>query len=174
MSGLEQWMGRLVAIALVGWLVEMIVPLSTMRGYVRLVVGLALMVAVVSPLVSLVGRGATMSFPALTTGGSADASLAGRRLLRRDRQWVWTAVLASVELSARDAALSVPGVEDARVSARIDEQVATPDYGVPTRVVVRIRGAGDDLPARVQAAVAEDLGVDRGEVTVAGERGGGS
>lgn len=174
MTGLEQWIGRLLAIAVVGWLLEMIVPASSMRGYVRLVVGLALMVAVVSPLVELLGRPGALQFAVPGPGGADASGRAGQRLVQRDRAWVWTTVRSGVELSAREAALAIPGVSAAQVSARIDERVSTPGYGVPTRVMVRIQGSGDNLPGRVQAAVAEDLGVDRSQVMVTGAGGGGS
>jgi stage III sporulation protein AF len=172
-AALSHWGRSLVALALFGLLVELLLPSRQTEGYVRLIVGLVLLTAVVSPVLGLV-RSVVAGGVAALPGASA-RSLAGVLAAESAPGASESTLVAGlfarqVAQAAAARARSVPGVASATARASVGRSGAT--YGrvtavalgvVPTREAAR---NGAALARGVGAAVARSLGLDPAVVHV--------
>lgn|GEM_PF-1816873 len=178
-AALAHWGRGLIILALFGLLAEMLLPSRATEGYVRLVIGLVILAAVIAPVLGLV-RGAVGSGLSALSGGPADAaSLSG--LLRAEGSvaggqggLVAQVFATEVGRTAVAQAESVRGVAAARAHARVDVANGL-DYGqlrgVDVAVVLRPGVDPASALAAVRRRVASALGLAPGAVGVTAGRG---
>lgn len=170
---LSHWGRTLVALALFGLLVELLLPSRQTEGYVRLIVGLVLLTAVVSPILGLV-RGMLADGVGSLPGASA-SSIGGVLAAESSPGASEPAMVARVfarEVGRAAAARAgqVPGVRRATARARVGGAAATYGQVTSLEVVVRPTAAaardGAALARRTASAVAAGLGLAAADVHV--------
>lgn len=126
-EGLKEWVRGLVMLLLLAASLELLVPLGSMRKYVRMTMGLLVVMAVARPIAGWVSNpGPLPELPAIpATQGlpsleqvMADAS----RFRERSRQLAEGELSTLLEAQGRDAARGVPGVAEARVQVQVRVQ----------------------------------------------------
>jgi stage III sporulation protein AF len=172
-AALATWGRNLVALALFGLLAELLLPSRTTEGYVRLVIGLVLLAAVVSPVLGVARAAVGGRLGALpgARAASLPAVLAAEAGATADTPGLVAAAFATeVEHSVVARARTVAGVETA--SARVVMGGRGTSYGQVTSVTLTLRpttsaaAAGAALAQRVEATVASALGLMPAQVRV--------
>lgn len=170
MVALWSWVRNIILVLLMILGVELLMPQSTFRPYLRLVAGLILVLVVLEPVVGWLGGrmpelGAVplMSPPGRAPGGAEEA-LARRVRAEVDRQ-VREALGERLEAAVREVVLDSGVVSWAQVEVRVGEG---PDVA---EVRVRVKaGRGGRLSPQerehLREAVASYLGISRTRVRV--------
>ena len=164
MGGLKQWARDVIAIVLLGGLLELAVPDGQLQRYARLVVGLLIMLSVLNPVLDLLQRperlvsdaeAALASPPAL--GG---ASLQERvdRIRARAEQETERLAVGGLEARAVRVALQVPGVRDARAKATLKREGDRAAVGSVELYVSAAPSARAKAEAELRSGVARELG----------------
>lgn len=165
-AALAHWGRSLIALALFGLLVELLLPSRGTEGYVRLIVGLVLLAAVVSPILGVARSLVAGGLQALPGGAatSLGAVLSAQARPPTDEPaLVATVFAAEVERSAVATARAVPGVAAARAQVTVGR--GGPTYGEIQAVGLTLRPTalaardGARLAERAASAVASALGV---------------
>lgn len=169
---LAHWGRNLLVLALFGLLAEVLLPSRATEGYVRLVVGLVLLAAVVSPVLGVVRGALGTGLGALSgSGGGAGiaAVLQGESTAPAGQATLVAQVFQrEVAKAATAAAEAVPGVASASSAARVS-QAGGVAYGQLEGVSVAIvarpsAGAAAALAGKVSRAVAQSLGLEAAQV----------
>jgi len=154
MNGLayvREWVRGLVILALLGTCLELLVPSSGMKKYVRMTMGLLVVLAVVRPVASLLGHPVPLEVlapverpdPHLPTLGQIMNQAAEFR--QRSQALAAEEARVRLEAAARAAALSVGGVGEAAATVSVRSGPAGPEV-VGVTVTVRT-GRGERSPA---------------------------
>lgn len=174
MGLVREWVRHLVVLTLVAGMLEFLVPSNSMKAYVRTVMGLLVMLAMLTPVLKLLGQSTVPDLEALVPLGSEqrlDLSAVQReatRLAQVGSTQVGATFRARLAASARVAAGEVPGVERAEVSVSLG--LSETGGGPPPVEAIRVRiwpEPGIDVPrtlAAVARAVAVKLGLDPARV----------
>ncbi|MDI6893403.1 MAG: stage III sporulation protein AF [Bacillota bacterium] len=173
MAALWGWLRNIVLLLLLILSVELLLPRSTFRQYLRLVAGMILVLAVLEPVLAWLTAGGPA--PAVSRAGSAAArtasALAGGTLpgnlahevqLARDRQ-VQEAFRERVAAAVRDLLVSSGTVSAARVEVLLEGLEIT---GVRVRVRSRAGSLAPGEGERLGDTVARYLGIPRDRVSV--------
>lgn len=124
MAALKEWVRGLVMLVVLASILELLLPMSTMKKFVRMAMGLLIVLGVVRPVVSFLGQPMEVQTDLLVQESSHIPSMqqieaeAGRfrekneRLLQQEAE-------ARLIAEVRAAARKVEGVSDARVSLRL-------------------------------------------------------
>jgi len=156
------WLRGILVVALFGWLLEALQPASALRRYTRLVIGLLLMVAVLSPVVGLLRT----KLPTLTGVFWQDRDVQGLLqqggvLESREEAQTVQDYRQQMAATAAAAAEAVDGGAAVRVTLVLkgDE---------PASAVAVVRGGHPSDAARqaVARAVGTTLGISTSEVRV--------
>ncbi|MCL6595210.1 MAG: stage III sporulation protein AF [Firmicutes bacterium] len=172
-AALGHWVRGLVALALFGLLAELLLPSRATAGYVRLVIGIVLLAAVVSPVLGLVRGvlGGGMDGLAGAGAPSLGAALMAEGLSPQvQAREVAGAFATEAAAAVRRAVGAVPGVREA--AATVDVAAPPAGYGEVMGVHVTVwptpwaAAHGQALAARVRAAAASALGLGEGKIWV--------
>lgn len=151
MGALHEWVRSLVTLVLVAGVLELLVPKGNFKGYVRMTMGLVLVLGVVQPALKLLRH--PVDLPALEQRYLSDVEATSGRALQERIATYQAAQAAEVRRlfaqkvteSVVQASRQVPGVRDARAQVELG-QTASPQQQPPiTRVTVWI--SGGQLPA---------------------------
>lgn len=156
MEGLRQWVGQLVALVVVAGALELLLPEGRMRGYVRMVTGLLVVLALLRPALTLLARQPVPDLAGLAADGAgadrlpslAEVRARAARLHAGNDSLVLEQFRLRLAAAAADLARAVPGVATAEARAEV---APGPPGGPPvvTAVAVRVRpGAGDAAAPR--------------------------
>lgn len=139
---LRQWVGQLVALVVVAGALELLLPEGRMRGYVRMVTGLLVVLALLRPALALMTRQQVPDLSALATAGEgrlpslAEVNARAARLRTGNNSLVREQFRRRLEGAAAELARAVPGVAAAEARAEV---AAGPPGGTPAVVAVTIR-----------------------------------
>lgn len=141
MDALRQWLGSIVVIILLGGFLEFILPEDGMRRYVRMVVNLLLVLAMVGPLVQFLRSESPESgWPAVVVpSGEQTAELvsAGVKMRQTAQNLFHTEGEQRLSRRVAEVAAMVPGVQKATAAVTIGTD------GALEKVDVRISCGGD-------------------------------
>lgn len=175
MDYLKEWVRGLVMLVLLAGCLEMLLPMNAMKKYVRLTMGLFIVLSVVKPVVALLGQSVVVDTQMFETDAGRSLPTIGQIMEQADqfREKNRTLVAAEAETRlgemAREAALAVRGISDARATVTLAEAAETgvqikavtvfvtpgPRYGA-VKPVEPVR-VGDQPAARSDPPTAEEL-----------------
>lgn len=164
MEGLKETVRHLVALILAAGALEMVLPQGNLRGYVRVVLGLAIMLTILTPLLGW-RQPVTLdpaAIPELAEGrlpSLAEVSAAAARLRSAGTAAAVREFRASIRREAEQLALQVPGVAAAAAEVNTGEPAGSQPPPV-TLVRVRITPGRGGAPG---AAAGEGQPPDSGE-----------
>lgn len=170
MAALTGYIHALLVVVVLGFLLELLVPGNAFRGYVRLIIGLAIMVAILNPLLGFLGH--RMSLWPWGSGWDQETAsllqegqiLAGERdvaILKAYRQ--------EVARAAEQAALAVPGVRTAKASVNLATAGGSGTIASITMEITGLPGPGTQRAGwqeEIRARVAAGLGLTTQQVSV--------
>jgi hypothetical protein len=163
-SQVVQWVRDLVVLALMGYLLELLLPGDSVRGYVRLVVGLVLLTALLTPILSWIrpGQALRLGLPGSAAAGVSAAVAAENRYALGEGKAILNLFAHEVCQAAQTAA-QMPGVRAVRARCQVSEDPGS-TYGQVREIWlgVQVLGAGaspSTLAQRVAHHVAGALGL---------------
>lgn len=154
---------NIVIIVLFAALVEMLLPEGDIARFVRLVTGLFVVIAVLSPLISLVSQGKTWEISAWNHPPQPVTSLleAGEELQRESTRQAWEKHQQQLALQMASLARLVPGVEEAEVKLITPPQDGLPDLET---VVITLSPRKREIQATAPATEKEKGDIDLKEL----------
>lgn len=163
------WLRGILVVALFGWLFEALQPASALRRYTRLAIGLLLMVAVLSPVMAMVGA----RLPMLAKPFWNDADVRGLLqqgvfLQQKEQASAQSSYRAALAQAAEAAALGVSGVRQAKAQVMISSN----DAPEAATMQIVVSSAGPATLQAVKSAVSTALGISQGVVRVDWTEGG--
>ena len=164
MGGLKQWARDVIAIVLLGGLLELAVPDGQLQRYARLVVGLLIMLSVLNPVLDLLQRPervvsdaeAALASPPAPGGATLEERV--DRIRARAEQETERLAVGGLEARAVRAALRVPGVRDARAKATLRREGDRATVGSVELYVSAVPAARARVEAELRSGVARELG----------------
>jgi stage III sporulation protein AF len=187
LAWVKEWVRSLVMLLILASTLEMALPMGNTKRYVRLAMGLVIMLAMISPVAALLRRPIPVEWALFEPQGQTLPSLAqvmaaARRLSDKNQTLARAGAEAELAERVRQAVLTVPGIAEAAVQVRTAQdglptvaEVSVQPGGRPGAVrpvaPVRIGGFGSsgreetrtvdpELAGRVEAAVRASLGSD--------------
>ncbi len=125
---LETWVRNVVVLILFGTLLELAIPSSSMRKYIRLVLGLVIMLALLRPVVVLFHADGNLQFLSAGGGDFAKSSVAdGRTLWGENLSLVADSYRSQLEKTALEIAQQ-EGANPVKVTVGLGGST-TQDYG---------------------------------------------
>ncbi|MFZ5824045.1 MAG: stage III sporulation protein AF [Bacillota bacterium] len=177
MDALKEWVRSLIMLVILASVLELLLPMNSMKKFVRMAMGLLIVLGVVRPVVGLLGQPVEVKTDLLVSEGTTLPSMnqimveAGR-FRERNQALLLQEAERRLTDEARAAAREVEGVADARVTLRIAPQgaggesrvegvtvVVTPGsrYGQVRPVEpVRVAPSGSEAPGTAPAAGQEE------------------
>ncbi|MFZ5816802.1 MAG: stage III sporulation protein AF [Bacillota bacterium] len=124
MDALKDWVRGLIMLLVLASLLELLLPMNGMKKFVRMAMGLLIVLGVVRPVVGLLGQPVAVEPGLLVSDGSALPSMQqimaeARRFEERNQALLMREAEARLTEEARAAARRVEGVADARASLRL-------------------------------------------------------
>ncbi|SIS63182.1 MULTISPECIES: stage III sporulation protein AF [Alicyclobacillus] len=173
MSAFGDWLRQVVGIALIGGIAEMMLPSGGLVRYVRMVVGVALMAALLSPVVPAL-RGAWADIAASRASNllfSNASQAAGAQVENRAAQQYAEALH---EAEAQDAATYLAEWAEAALPEPLRSEVVKVTVEHPTSadqmtVTVLVRPPGALDAGEIRQTVASALGIPAAQVEVRDE-----
>jgi stage III sporulation protein AF len=150
-DGVKEWVRGLVLLVLVGSLLELLLPMNSMKKYVRMTIGLLVMLSVTKPILGFLGQPVTVNTTFL--GEQADQRLpsigeimAQAETFRKKNEALAAGEAeAGLAMVAEEAAREVPGVAEATADVAVRESSGNPEIRSVT-VTVRPGAAGGVAP----------------------------
>lgn len=145
MSELKEWVRGLVMLVLLGTCLELFIPANDMKKYIRMTMGLVVVLAVVAPMAAFLGRPVVVDTMALgEPGGASLPSLnqimnQAREFRERNQGLALQEARSQLAELARRAALAVPGVGEARAEVALTARGE--EYQITQVTVVVVPGA---------------------------------
>lgn len=187
---IKQWVGNVIVLVFLAMLLELLLPRGSMQRFVRVVMGLLVMLAVLQPVFGLLshglgleGLGAAVSGPSL----NIDSILADAERLRQENSDLTLAAYRrQLEQTMEQRLGQLPGVSSARCRVEVAEAANGQELGAIKAVAVELvpgknSGAGgaidpvapvtvggpaataqQELPADLKASVVQTLMTDYG------------
>lgn len=145
MAELKEWVRGLVMLVLLGSCLELLIPTNDMKKYVRMTMGLVVVLAVVSPIAAFLGR--PLALQTMVLGEPTGPGLPtlnqimgqAREFRERNQGLALQEARARLADEARQGALAVAGVSRARAEIALTPQGA--EYQVTGLTVVITPGA---------------------------------
>lgn len=127
MDGLKEWVRGLVLLVLLASCMELLLPMNAMKKYVRMTMGLLVVLAVTRPILGFLGH--PVAVDAGLFSQQADSRLPTMNEIlaqatafrEKNRNLALTEARTAVALEAAKAAKGVPGVADARAAVDLNE-----------------------------------------------------
>jgi stage III sporulation protein AF len=176
-SGLTEWVRGLVMLVVLASCLELVLPMNSMKKYVRMTMGLLVVLAICRPVLSFLGHPVSIDMSILATPDSSRlptlAQIMHDAEVFRSKNQTLVQQEAAQALSdeARQAALSVPRVADAKATVLLTQSGARFAIKSVTVVLVPGRGPGEIRPiepVQIPAApAASDRPPNAGEATLA-------
>ncbi len=157
---LEGWIRQLAALVLMAGVAELLLPSGALRAYARSVLGLLILLGLLRPVVALAHGEISLQLPSAPVAAIAQET-------SQAQQAAAQVYLGLLQGQVVRMAEQIPGVEAAAASVTLG-----PDGQTPTSATVQVAPSpsglamGTDLDARVQAAVAQGLGLKGDQVSV--------
>lgn len=186
MAALSGWVKEILVLALLGWLLESVMPTERFRPYVRIFIGLLLIVVVIRPVFSAVRHAPYATLPALSSSPVA-STLVHQGVLNKQQGEAKVAQIFAEKLGdqAKALAFAASGIAGITAKVTVVEAPSSPNFGSIEKVVLTlpatagvqvptIRVGGPQAPAKpppaivakIKAEVAAGLGIDPKIITV--------
>jgi stage III sporulation protein AF len=176
-EGVKDWVRQLVLLVLLATCLELLLPMNSMKKYVRLTMSLLVVLAVTRPILALLGQPIAVDYSLFAPAPdkplpSLNEILAQASEFRAKNQTLATQqARAALEVEAVRAAKAVPGVADAKATVDVGEvdgqqqvqrvrvTVVTgrPGAVLPVEPVRPVQSVGGKGPAPSAAAVSREL-----------------
>lgn len=127
MEGIKEWVKGLVLLALLASCLELVLPMGSMKRYVKLTMGLLIVLATLKPILGFLGQPVTVTADFLETDAPAGVPtlgqiMAGAEAFREKNQALAAGEVESgLSAEAARAARSVNGVADAEAEVQVEE-----------------------------------------------------
>jgi stage III sporulation protein AF len=122
MGSLSKWVRDIVLLVLYITFLEMLIPRGNMQKYVRLVTGLLVMLAIIRPIMSLVGGGFSLDgllpFEEVGDGSMNQIIFTGQEIQRKGQEVVQGTSVAMAEGKIRGILMTFEDIEDSEVDLR--------------------------------------------------------
>jgi len=160
MDVLRQWLKSVTVIIIIGGFLENLMPADDMRKYVRMVVNLLIVLAIISPLVPLLTKDIQdLALPQVTLPAASETAklvAAGQRVAQQSQNLFLSEGQKRLEERLNEIALMVEGVKSSSVAIQMDryDQVRgiavtidcpTSDYDVAADKIQRTMAALLDM-----------------------------
>lgn len=177
MDALKDWVRGLIMLMILASVLELLLPMNSMKKFVRMAMGLLIVLAVVRPVVGLLGQPVAVKTDLLVSGGTTLPSMnqimvEASRFRERNQALLLQEAERRLTAEARAAARQVEGVADARVTLRLAPQGADGESRVEGVTVVVTPGShyGQVRPVEpVRVAPAPDGPDSPGTTPAAGQ-----
>jgi stage III sporulation protein AF len=176
-SGITEWVRGLVILVMLASCLELILPMNSMKKFVRMSMGLLVVLAICRPVLGLLGRPIAIDMSMLTSPESSRlptlAQIMHDAEVFRSKNQTLVEQEAAQALSeeARQAALSVPRVAEAKATVLLSQSGARATIKSVTVMIVPGRSPGEIRPVepvQIPAAPAASYRPpNAGEVTLA-------
>lgn len=123
MTAITEWVRNIIMVVLFASFLELLLPSSNMQRFIRVILGLTIMLAILDPALELIhGKLGPQAAAVMSqkTGGGGEAAIDGAQALAKERDRL------TVELYKKDLArqvqavvVAVDGVAEARVTVRL-------------------------------------------------------
>lgn len=144
---IKQWVGNVVALVFLAMLLELLLPRGNMQRFVRVVMGLLVMLAVLQPVFGLVANGLGLAGIGAAVGGASldiDRILAdAERLRQQNSDLTMAAYRRQIERDMELRLARLPGVTAVSCSVDIVADRESADYKAIAAVTVTLV-PGDD------------------------------
>jgi stage III sporulation protein AF len=137
----KDWVIHIVALVLFIVLVEMLLPTGRMKKYVSLVTGVILIIAIISPIVEVLGKNADITAFQITNSNTLDklqiekdSKVLEKAQMKQIVEVYRDKIIQQIEQSAEE----VEGVSRARAEVLINEDYASRDFGTIQRAYIEI------------------------------------
>lgn len=146
MEALREWVRGLVMLVILASMLELLLPMNGMKKFVRMAMGLLIVLGVVRPIVGLLGHPVEVDTGLLVSDSATLPSMnqimveAGH-FQQRNQALLMQEAEARLTAEARAAARKVDGVADARVSLRLDRGSGGEEYRVEGVTVTVLFGS---------------------------------
>ena len=167
MDVLRQWLKSVTVIIIIGGFLENLMPADDMRKFVRMVVNLLLVLAIIGPLVPLVTKGIQeptlpkLMLPAASQ--TAELVTAGQEMAQQSQNLFLSEGQKRLEQRISEIALMVDGVKSASAVIQMDGYDRI--YGVS--LTIECAASNYDVTAdRIRRTVAALLDTDPASITV--------
>lgn len=182
-SFLSDWVKQLVIVVLMAGLAEMLVPRGQFKGYVQVVVGLVVLLAVLNPVVGLLEKqpAAALEWP-LSTGSGRGAGTAvevgGAALRQLNTELALARYRQALAGRLHSLVARVPEAELEAADFLLEERPESPAYGQILQVNLRVLLGGhgarspggaaplDEVRDQILNLVELGLGIDRHAVVL--------
>lgn len=147
MEALKEWVRSLVMLVILASILELLLPMNSMKKFVRMTMGLLIVLGVVRPVVGLLGRPVDVDPGLLVGSGESLPSMheimaEADRFKQKNQALVMQEAEARLSAEGRAAARKVDGVSDARISLQLAPVSGAEGYrveGVTVTVLVGSR-----------------------------------
>ncbi len=143
MEALKEWVRGLVMLLIVASLLELLLPINSMKKYIRMAMGLLIILGVVKPVVALLGQPVSFD-PSLLVSDERSVPTVNQIMADADRFRAKSEALLLEEVQgrlaaeARSAARQVEGVADARVAVQVRPRRGIDSYQIE-RITVTLQ-----------------------------------
>lgn len=146
MEALKEWVRGLVLLVIVASLFEMLLPMSAMKKYVRMAMGLLIVLSVVRPVVGLLGQPVQFDPELLVSESSAVPSLSqimaqAGQFRERNERLLRQEVQERLAQEARQAARGIGGIADAAVAVQVRPSRGLDSYQIEAITVTAQLGS---------------------------------
>ncbi|MBX6377781.1 MAG: stage III sporulation protein AF [Clostridia bacterium] len=183
MAYLQEWVRQVAVVTLFAAVADLMVPAGASRAYVRVVLGLLVVLAVLQPLVDAFGQGvdwsrsfAAVAPPTRPAAVGVAEEEGSERLRAVQRALTVEAYAALLARQAEAVAANLEGVVSARAAAVVESDPSSLRFGQLRGLQVAVAAAGGPgaglppavLAGRVREALARSFGLspDHVDVTV--------
>lgn len=145
MNFLVQWVEQVIIIALLIGLAELLLPRSNVQNFARLALSLVLALAILQPVFSLLQRAPDINVTFIEQSSFGrqwqEVVEAGEALWAGNQEKITSVYLDKLQERCRLIAEEIHGVERAYVTARIEENARSPNFGIiqELEVILEVR-----------------------------------
>lgn len=146
MAALKEWVRGLVLLVVIASFLELLLPMSSMKRFVRMAMGLLIILGVVRPIVGLLGQSVAVNPTLLLSDEPALPSMSqlmteANRFQARNQKLLLQEAEERLGEEVRGAARKVSGVSDAQAEVRLVTDPGAPEYRVEGVSVMLLLGS---------------------------------
>lgn len=185
MAAVTGWVREILLVVILGWVLEMMVPAESMRRYMRLVIGLLVLLAVLHPFLTLIGTPLRVLLPDSSSQNLATYVAQGMQMRTTSETQILEDYRLRLAADAVAVAEGVPWVQSAQATVSIQSSRSAADFGAVSGAIVGVSpeairiapveigpqgsvaaGVPTAVAAAVQDRVAAALGIRPSQVSV--------
>ncbi|MBU2700934.1 stage III sporulation protein AF [Sporomusaceae bacterium BoRhaA] len=163
-AALTGWIKGIIYIVLFAAFLEFLLPSGQMRKFIRVIIGLFIMLAVLNPIVTVLSRGQPDELlPTWRDLGREDRKSKGasaEELVTMEQEMTRNVYKKELSRQIRAVVMTIAGVGDAQVTVDLEQAKSNQKNGAIRVVTITLqkRGPTDITPVVIGHAVPEDTG----------------